>query len=541
MLKLTSFVFSFLLFALFSFAQTEYELTDEQRAYLEEFGTSTSTVLLNDDKTFTDDPSTWGSITIAPSFFGRPILGVIDDYLYIHTGQYTTSLAIALHLPTNTWVNSTPCTAPSSNSAFAVAHGELYKLSGSGAATVFEKFTPTSNGNGTWSLLTGGPTTVMNAQNSMVWDGGNYLYAYSGSYTTPPVAHFARYNITGNTWEILTGSPFIRRYAGMTAIDGVIYLIGGLVADATSGAICQKYDTSTNTWSQIASLPEEVNFTKWSVTTDGQYVFLVGSGGGFSTYPISDKSYYYDPATNQWHLESTLPAQRGLPNGIFLTGFTKLFFGGGNDGTSGTSFVADCWEGTGGVYIPVELTSFTAAVVGNSVQLNWSTASETNNMGFDVERSIISNEVRNLIWEKIGFIDGKGTTTEIQNYSFTDQNVDSGTYAYRLKQIDFDGTVNYSNAVEVDLNGITSFSLEQNYPNPFNPSTKISWQLPIASHQVLKVFDVLGNEVATLVDEYKPAGSYEVDFDAGFLSSGVYMYKLQAGDFVSVKKMLFAK
>jgi hypothetical protein len=136
MLKLTSFVFSLLLFAVFSFAQTESGLTDEQRAYLEEFGNSTPNLLYSDDKIFSDDPSTWGSITSAPSFFGRPTMGVIGDYLYIHTSQNATSLALALHLPTNTWSTSTACNFPSFNNAYTVAHGQLYKLSSSG----FERF-----------------------------------------------------------------------------------------------------------------------------------------------------------------------------------------------------------------------------------------------------------------------------------------------------------------------------------------------------------------------------------------------------------------
>ena len=537
MLKLTSLVFFLLFFTVFSFAQTESEPTDEQRAYIEEFGTSTSTVLLNDDKTFTDDPSTWGSITSAPSFFGRPTMGVIGDYLYIHTSQNATSLALALHLPTNSWSTSTACSFPSFNNAFTVAHGQLYKLSSSG----FERFNPDGTGTGTWTTLTNGPSTITPAQNAMAWDGGDYIYVYSSGTSSPYPSYLQRYHIVNGTWEPRASSLFPRRYAGMATIGDYIYLIGGLLSDGTSPRICQRYNTTTNTWEQIADAPEDLNFTKWSVTTDGQYLFLVGSGGGFSTYPISDKCYYYDPATNQWQLESTLPAVRGLPNGIFLSGFTKLFFGGGNDGTAGNVFFPDCWEGTGGIYIPVELTSFAAAVVGNSVQLNWSTASETNNMGFEVERGVISNGVRNPIWEKIGFVDGKGTTTEIQNYSFTDQDMVSGTYAYRLKQIDFDGTVNYSTTIEVDLNGVTSFSLEQNYPNPFNPSTVIAYQLPVTGFVRLKVFDVLGNEVAVLVNENKPAGSYEVNFDAGSLSSGVYIYKLQAGDFVSVKKMLLTK
>ncbi|MBS4032906.1 MAG: right-handed parallel beta-helix repeat-containing protein [Ignavibacterium sp.] len=211
--------------------------------------------------------------------------------------------------------------------------------------------------------------------------------------------------------------------------------------------------------------------------------------------------------------------------------------------------------------IPVELVSFTAIVTGTSVQLSWSTASETNNVGFEIERSVISNGVRNLTWEEIGFVEGKGTSTEIQNYSFTDQNVVSGTNAYRLKQIDFDGSFTYSNLIEVEFILPVEFVLEQNYPNPFNPSTKIRFVIPKEVRNLknfssqasrndnmlvtLKVFDVLGNEVATIFNEYQPAGIYEVEFNAssaaGGLSSGVYFYKLRAGNFIQTKKLLLLK
>lgn len=317
----------------------------------------------------------------------------------------------------------------------------------------------------------------------------------------------------------------------MATIDGIIYLIGGLVADATSGSICQKYDPLTSTWSQIASLPEEVNFTKWSVSTNGQYVFLIGSGGGYSSYPLSSNSYYYDPLTDQWLLESALPAPRGLPNALFVPGFTKLFFGGGNDGTSGTSFVADCWEGTGGVYIPVELSSFSASVIDRSVLLKWTTASETNNMGFEVEKAVDND------WLAVGFVEGKGTTTEIQNYSFTDINPGSGSVSYRLKQIDFDGTFNYSNIIYVELDGVSDFALNQNFPNPFNPSTVIGYQLPFSGNVEIKIYDVLGNEVSVLVDEFKEAGYHSVSFDADKFASGTYIYRIKSGEFISAKKM----
>lgn len=196
--------------------------------------------------------------------------------------------------------------------------------------------------------------------------------------------------------------------------------------------------------------------------------------------------------------------------------------------------------------IPVELASFTANISGNSVILNWSTASEVNNMGFEIEKSKVNSQKSNESgWEKIGFVEGKGTTTEIQNYSFKDdlaltRNL-SHTLYYRLKQIDFDGSFTYSNEIEIELTIPVEFTLEQNYPNPFNPSTKISWQSPVGSHQTIKVFDVLGNEIATLVDGYKPAGSYEVEFDASSFSSGVYFYQLKTGDFVQTRKMILIR
>ena len=201
--------------------------------------------------------------------------------------------------------------------------------------------------------------------------------------------------------------------------------------------------------------------------------------------------------------------------------------------------------------IPVELTSFAAVVNGNDVQLSWSTATETNNRGFEIQRSTISNGVRNPEWEAAGFVSGNGTTTEPNDYSFVDKDLTAGKYMYRLKQIDFDGTTEYSNEIEVEVLAPMKFALDQNYPNPFNPSTKIRYSIPgvIASpngtkqsvNVSIKVYDILGNEVATLVDEYKPAGSYEVDFNAVNLSSGIYLYKLQSGEFVQTRKMILMK
>ncbi|HMU44236.1 MAG TPA: T9SS type A sorting domain-containing protein, partial [Ignavibacteriaceae bacterium] len=201
----------------------------------------------------------------------------------------------------------------------------------------------------------------------------------------------------------------------------------------------------------------------------------------------------------------------------------------------------------------VELTSFTGFVNEDKVNLNWATATEVNNYGFEVERntplSPLSRGEAADVWEKIGFVYGSGNSNSPKNYSFIDDNVSAGSYLYRLKQIDNDGKFEYSKTVDVSIIKPDAFTLEQNYPNPFNPATKIKYTIPsVTLRQAqgdvlvsLKVFDVLGNEAAVLVNETQQPGNYEVEFKAEKLSSGVYYYRLQAGSFVETKKMIFLK
>ena len=194
----------------------------------------------------------------------------------------------------------------------------------------------------------------------------------------------------------------------------------------------------------------------------------------------------------------------------------------------------------GQVTVPVEMTSFTFS--GN--KLLWSTATETNNAGWEIEGRQLTTgngQQMNSEFRKIGFVAGKGTTTEKQNYSFTlPFTHNTSQLQFRLKQIDTDGKFSYSNILSVDLTPET-FSLSQNYPNPFNPTTSISYQLKANSFVSLKVFDLLGREVKTLVNEEKPAGSYSLNFSAVDLPSGVYFYKLTAGSFTETKKMTVMK
>ena len=185
--------------------------------------------------------------------------------------------------------------------------------------------------------------------------------------------------------------------------------------------------------------------------------------------------------------------------------------------------------------LPVELVSFTGIAEQSAIVLSWQTATEVNNAGFAVERKTLD------AWTKIGFVDGKGTTNAPTSYRFSDNAV-TGKNIYRLKQIDRDGNFQYSKEIEVVANGMPkAFDLGQNYPNPFNPSTTITYSLPAGGSVSLKVYDALGREAATLVNETKAAGTYTAQFDGTHLSSGIYFARLQSGGKIQMRKMQLLK
>jgi hypothetical protein len=196
---------------------------------------------------------------------------------------------------------------------------------------------------------------------------------------------------------------------------------------------------------------------------------------------------------------------------------------------------------TRSVVVPVELTSFTASVGNGEVLLNWVTATETNNQGFEIERA--STTSNSTGWTRIGFVEGNGTTTESHSYLYRDDisSLNASSLSYRLKQIDFNGEYEYSDVVQVDNLAPTDYVLEQNYPNPFNPSTTIKFGLPKKSDVVITIYNSLGAEVATLFNEVREAGSYEIEFNADNFSSGIYYYKIEASQFIETKKMILLK
>ncbi len=220
---------------------------------------------------------------------------------------------------------------------------------------------------------------------------------------------------------------------------------------------------------------------------------------------------------------------------------------GGVDDNSGNNFLTAnsgtfCFTPT-----PVELVSFTAEVLQDSVVLYWETATEINNYGFDVERTLSGVEA----WETLGFVVGHGNSNSPKYYEFVDMNRLVDGAIYRLKQIDTDGGFEYyRETVEVEGYNITDveeetlpteYSLEQNYPNPFNPTTVITYSIPKASDVSLKVYNTIGEVVSTLVNGHQEAGKFNVTFNANNLPSGVYFYSIRADGYSSVKKMLLIK
>ena len=213
-------------------------------------------------------------------------------------------------------------------------------------------------------------------------------------------------------------------------------------------------------------------------------------------------------------------------------------------GLGGTIIATD-----NGGFVPVELASFTGIANGDGVTLSWLTKTETNNKGFDVERQNgistgQSGEGTGSVnngWQRVGFVQGSGTTTKPVSYSFRDNNITAGRYEYRLKQIDYDGSFNYSKVVTVDVSKPGDFYLSQNFPDPFNPATNIKYSLPEDADVSLKLYDILGNEVMVMVNGRKKAGDYLVRVDLSGMASGVYIFRLTAGRFTAAKKMVLVR
>ena len=401
----------------------------------------------------------------------------------------------------------------------------------------------TTNGGISWAPFTNGIGTLRNFLSfAMSPTDPNTIYAgtsFTVATTTGPSMIYKSTDGGDNWFNSSNGLPQdpaeinpVRTLSISTANPNVI--IAGLFLNTVNGGLYVSTDAGANWTKKFNGAPSDVgtlirssairpvfenqfyigldrstsvNIGVWATTDGGDNWFSFNGGAMLDTYTI-----------------------RAL---VFnSTGNHTLFAG----CASALGLGAGVYEYTYSI-IPVELVSFSANVLGSNVLLSWITASETNNQGFEVERLMVGT----TDWIKLGYVSGSGSSTEFHQYSFTDNSVPIGKYQYRLKQIDFNGSYTYSKVVETEVLPVSDFVLLQNYPNPFNRETKITYLTPELSLVLVKVFDVLGNEVATLVNEEKPIGSYEVKFDAASLPSGIYFYRLQAASFVETKKMVLMK
>jgi hypothetical protein len=220
--------------------------------------------------------------------------------------------------------------------------------------------------------------------------------------------------------------------------------------------------------------------------------------------------------------------------------------GGSTYGTNGSGWDSndnstDHYSQGSPVPLPVELTSFTAKIIGNTIRLDWKTETEVNNYGFEIQRMNNTGQNNSSDWHNVGFVEGHGNTNSPKLYSFIDDKADGTSYiAYRLKQVDNDGQFEYSSIVEVNFVP-SEFALFQNFPNPFNPTTTIRYQIPKEGKVVIKIYNILGSEVMELLNEQKELGIYEVEFNADNLASGTYIYRIIADNFSQSKKMILLK
>jgi hypothetical protein len=259
--------------------------------------------------------------------------------------------------------------------------------------------------------------------------------------------------------------------------------------------------------------------------------------------------YYWSGASNQWKLYSSSGSD-DQGRGPSTTGVdtTNVVI----NSTAYEGFVyANAYHltlmrigATGGV-VPVQMGALAAIVEKNNVQLHWVTKTEVNCFGFEIERRQLGLQSTppNSQFTKVGFISGAGTSSTPREYSYSDKGLSSGRYAYRIKQIDKDGSFKYAGEVEVEI-GLApkEFNLVQNYPNPFNPSTTIEFTVPVDGRATLKVFDILGREAATLFDGESKAGYYNrVVFDASRLASGIYFSRLESRGKQILMKMVLMK
>jgi photosystem II stability/assembly factor-like uncharacterized protein len=382
----------------------------------------------------------------------------------------------------------------------------------------------TTDGGTTWTLAATSPLATNEFGVINAWDWTDQNHFWIGSASTVANATTAKifYTTTGfaGTWNSAT-------VAGTGTSSGLYYQAIGMtdnsngMAGSNNGTVVKTTNGGVS-WTAVTPPAALTTFAviNMNALKDGSNLIRVvfNSGSAYQIYTTTDYG-------TTW-TEEVIPASAGS------LGVQHLRFLDANLGyAGGGSGVVLKYTGV----LPVELTSFTANVSEGNVQLNWTTATEINNQGFEIQRKTADDQ-----YITIGHVNGNGTTTEAKQYSYSDA-PEVGKYYYRLKQIDFNGTFEYSNEVFATIISPLEFTLDQNYPNPFNPITNISFTLAEPSFVKLSIYNLLGEEVQVLKNESMNAGTYNVGFDAVSFPSGMYLYKIETSQFSSVRKMMLMK
>jgi photosystem II stability/assembly factor-like uncharacterized protein len=436
----------------------------------------------------------------------------------------------------------------------AIGTADIYNIFGVDAQTALCTTSPsatyifrTTDGGATWTQV----LTVAGGFMDAIWmfDANNGF-----AYGDPVSGNWELYKTSngGATW---TAAPALAQSGTEAGWNNAMYVSGSNIYFGTNNTRIYYSSDGGNSWTAQTTTGQVNSYAVWF--NNSNLGLMGGSTGGLDattnggttwtplTSPGTIASAGITGVGNYWWF-----AQQASPGVIYYST---------NNGTNWTTdytapsgqfyHIAKSRNGNwvlavqsdGGIssyiiVVPVELTSFTANASNGNVELNWRTATEVNNQGFEIERRTETSEFRT-----IGFVEGNGTTTEPRSYSYLDKTVEQGVTYYRLKQIDFDGTYAYSDVVEVNVTGPLSFDLSQNYPNPFNPSTMIKYSIPESGNVKLSVYNLVGEEVAVLVNGFSQAGTFDVTFNASNLPSGVYLYKLQSANSVQTRKMMLLK
>jgi len=374
-------------------------------------------------------------------------------------------------------------------------------------------------------------TATVNAS-SGEWVGGLVGYdnisPISECYSTGNVDGGGAYWVGGFVGQNVSATLSNCYSTGNVNASGAVY-VGGFIGENDYNAVTNCYSTGTVSGSSFVggligfNYNCSANNSFWDTTTSGQSSSSAGTG----KTDVEMKTYStflgagWDPSI--WYIGD------GINNGY--------------------PYLA--WQNPGGSPLPVELITFTTANLGDKVELQWKTATEVNNYGFEIQRSnpplLFPSPEGTEGWVKVGFVKGSGNSNSPKNYSYIDTNPVSGSVQYRLKQIDNDGSYKYSQIVEASFMKPANFKLSQNYPNPFNPTTMIRFALPSRSNVKIEVYNTLGEKIKELVNEQKNSGNYEVSFNTTGLASGVYFYMIDAksidgkNEFRDTKKMVLLK